>query len=304
MSKKLRFGLNILQNLPYRELTKRWQQVEALGFDSLWIADHYALRFAPESIWFDGWTLLAAMAETTDDIRIGTAVTSPTQHNPAMLAKRAMTVDHISGGRLEVGIGSGGIGAAWEEEMIGAPTWTRAQRVERFGEFVELVDTLLQNEKVSYQGEYYNTKDALMAPGPIQKPRPPLTIAAHGPNSLKIAAKYADAWNSFGKARVTEEENVQAAREQSEMLDEYCAEVGRDPREIRRSFYAFLGGHRFAASTDAFHEFVGKYREIGFSEFIMTWLPEEFAVGGEGAITDYETLERIATEGIPPLRSV
>ena len=303
MSMELRFGINILQNLPYDKLVRRWQQVEALGYDSLWIADHYALRMAPDGIWFDGWTLLAAMAATTDHIRIGTAVTSPTQHNPAMLAKRAMTIDHISEGRLELGIGSGGMGAAWEEEMIGAPASSLSQRVERFGEFVELVDTLLRNEKTSYQGQHYSTKETLMVPRPAQKPRPPLTIAAHGPKSLRIAAKYADTWNTFGKPMVTEDENLQAVREQSEMLDEQCAELGRDPQEIRRSFYAFLGGHRFAASTDAFHEFVGKYQEVGISEFILTWLPDDFVVSGDAAIMDYETLERIATEAIPALRS-
>lgn len=302
MPAKIRFGINVLQNLPYSELVKRWQQVEALGYDSLWLADHYALRFAPDGLWFDGWTLLAAMAETTERIRIGTAVTSPTQHNPAMLAKRAMTIDHISGGRLELGIGSGGRLAAWEEEMIGAPTWSRSQRIQRFAEFVELVDTLLRNSKTSYQGGFFQTKAALMIPPPVQKPRPPLTIAAHGPKSLRIAARYADTWNTTGKAQVTEKENLQAAREQSEMLDEYCGELGRDPQEIRRSLYAFLGGHRFAASTEAFQEFVGKYREVGFSEFILTWLPEDDGMAGDAAITDYETLERIATEAIPSVR--
>jgi alkanesulfonate monooxygenase SsuD/methylene tetrahydromethanopterin reductase-like flavin-dependent oxidoreductase (luciferase family) len=301
---ELCFGINILQNLPYAELVKRWQQVETLGYDSLWIADHFYLRFSPEGMWFDGWTLLAAMAETTNDIRIGTAVTSPTLHNPAMLAKRAMTIDHISRGRLKLGIGSGGTGAVQEEEMIGAPTRSRSQRVERFGEFVELVDRLLRNNKTSYHGRYYETKEAMMAPGTVQEPRPPLTIAAHGPKSLRIAARYADTWNTYGKAQVTEEENLRAVREQSEMLDEYCAELGRDPQEIRRSFYAFLGGHRFAASTDAFQEFVGKYREVGFTEFILTWLPDDASgMAGEGAITSYETLEQIATEAIPSLRS-
>ena len=299
---ELRFGINILQNLPYGELVRRWQQVEALGFDSLWIADHYAMRFAPGSMWFDGWTLLAAMAEVTDGIRIGTAVTSPTQHNPALLAKRAMTVDHVSGGRLELGIGSGGTGAAWEEEMIGAPPLSLGERIERFGEFVELVDMLLQNEKTTYEGRYYSTKETLMTP-PVQKPRPPLTIAAHGPKSLKVAARYGDTWNTYGKAHVTEEENLQAAREQSEQLDDYCVEIGRDPGEIRRSFYAFLGGHQFAASTAAFEEFVGKYREAGFTEFILTWLAGMEGVQDGPAITNYETLERIAAEGIPAVRA-
>lgn len=302
MPDTLRFGINILQNIPYKELVQRWQQVEALGYDSLWLADHFATQFAPDGIWFDGWTLLGAMAQQTESIRIGPAVTSPTLHNPAMLAKRALTVDHISGGRLELGIGAGGVGSAWEEEMIGVPTWSLSQRVERFQEFIEIVDQMLRNPKTSFQGRYYNTNEVLMTPSPVQQPRPPLTIAAHGPKSLKIAAQYADTWNSYGKPRVTEEENWKAAREQSERLNQYCTEIGRDPSEIRRSFYPFVSGHRFAASTAAFLDFVGKYQEIGFTEFILTWLPEQArSMVGEGAITDYQTLERIAGEAIPRL---
>ncbi|MCI0710409.1 MAG: LLM class flavin-dependent oxidoreductase [Chloroflexi bacterium] len=304
MSQRLRFGINILQNLPYEQLVERWQKVDELGFDSLWGADHFGLRMHPEGIWFNGWTLLAAMATVTKRVRIGLAVTSPTQHNPAMLAKRAMTVDHISGGRLELGIGAGGVGSAWEEEMIGVTSsWTAGQRVERFREFVEIVDTMLRNPKSNYEGKYYKVKDALMIPSPVQKPRPPLTIAAHGTKSLKIAAQYADTWNSFGKGFVSETECFEAARQQMEQLDEYCAELGRDPKEIRRSFYPF-GSHRYGVSLQAFYDFVEPYREIGFTEFILTWLPKNVLPNvDDNLIMSDELLEQIAAEAIPKLRS-
>lgn len=304
MAHKLRFGINILQNLPYEQLVKRWQKVEELGFDSLWLADHFGAGINPEGTWFDGWTLLAAMATTTKRVRIGTAVTSPTQHNPAMVAKWAMTVDHISGGRLELGMGAGGMGSAWEEEMIGvSSSWTGGQRVERFREFIEIIDTMLQNLKSSYEGKYYKTKDTLMIPSPVQKPRPPLTIAAHGKKSLKIAAQYADTWNTYGKGWVSEKECFEAARQQMEQLDEYCAEIGRNPTEIRRSFYPF-GPHHSSASLQAFIDFVEAYREIGFTEFIMTWLPENFLPNIDSdLVMNQELLEQIATEALPKLRS-
>jgi alkanesulfonate monooxygenase SsuD/methylene tetrahydromethanopterin reductase-like flavin-dependent oxidoreductase (luciferase family) len=107
MSRELRFGVLILQNLPYLTLVDWWQQVEVLGFDSLWVADHFVEPRRPKDIWFDGWTLLAAMATHTSGIRIGTLVTSITLRNPAVVAKEAMTIDHISGGRLQLGIGAG-----------------------------------------------------------------------------------------------------------------------------------------------------------------------------------------------------
>lgn len=304
MSQELRFGINILQNLPYAQLVARWQKVDELGFDSLWAADHFGLRMHPEGIWFDGWTLLAAMATLTHRVRIGLAVTSPTQHNPAMLAKWAMTVDHISGGRLELGVGAGGPGSTWEEEMIGVePLQTAGQRVERFQEFVEVVDTMLRNPKSSYRGKYYKIKDALAIPSPIQKPRPPLMIAAHGKKSLKIAAQYADTWNSFGKGFVSEKECFEAARQQMEQLDEYCSEIGRDPKEIRRSFYPF-GPHPYGVSLQAFYDFVEPYREIGFTEFILTWLPKDVLPNvDDEVIMSEELLEQIAAEALPKLRS-
>lgn len=304
MSHELRFGINILQNLPYEQLVERWKQVETLGYDSLWLADHFATGMRPDGIWFDGWSMLTAMAVQTSSIRIGTAVSSLILHNPIVFSKRAMTVDHISGGRLDLGIGAGGASSDWEQQMIGDDVWSVSERTQRFQEFIEIVDRLLTNPKSSYQGQFYRADEALVIPSPVQKPRPPFMLAAHGTKSLKIAAQYADTWNSYGKARVSAEECLESARQQMEQLDEYCAEIGRNPKEIRRSFYPFIGGHRFAASLDAFYDFVEQYREIGFTEFILTWMPEEARpVVGDGAITNHEMLEQIATEAIPKLRS-
>jgi len=304
MESDLRFGINVLQNLPFSELSERWITVETLGFDSLWIADHFATRFHPDGIWFDGWSMLAAMAAKTSRIQIGTAVSSTILHNPALLAKRAMTVDHISGGRLNLGIGAGGSHSVWEQKMIGDAPWSASERIERFEEFVIIVDQMLQNSKTSYQGKFYQVDQAIVIPSPIQTPRPPLTIAAHGKKSLQIAARFADTWNTYGKAGVSESENWGEAKKQTEQLEEYCAEIGRDPKEIRKSFYAFIGGHSYAASKDAFYDFIGKYQELGFSEFIFTWLPEvAYSAVGDAAITKRETLGWIALEAIPKLKA-
>lgn len=302
MKHELRIGINILQNLPYEQLLDRWQLVDELGFDSIWLADHYGMNMDRQGLWFDGWTLLSAMATTTINSRIGLAVSSPTQHNPAMLAKWAMTIDHISGGRLEIGLGAGGMGSAWEEEMLGIKSsWTAGERVERFGEFVELLDTLLRNPSTSYEGKYYQTKDALMIPSPVQKPRPPLMLAGLGKKSLKIVAQYADTWNTYGKAFVSPQETLEVAKQQMQQLDKYCDEIGRDPSEIRRSFYPF-GPLPYGVSLQSFYDFIEPYRELGFSEFILTWLPENMPVD-KALLMSREVLEQIATQALPELKA-
>lgn len=302
MTHDVRVGISIPQNLPYEQLIKRVQFVDNLGFDSLWLSDHYGSSINPKSLWYDGWTLLSAIATMTSNIRIGLMVTSPTQHNPAMVAKWAMTVDHISNGRLELAIGAGGGSATWEEQMIGVKSdWTNAQRVERFREFVEVVDLLLQNPTSSYEGDYYRVKDAAMT-APIQQPRPPLTLAALGKKSIKVAAQYADSWNTLGKGFVSSQDTFDAAKHQMQLLDQYCEEIGRDPKAIRRSFYPF-GNLPYGVSVQAFQDFIAPYREIGFSEFIITWLPDNMPNVDQSLLMTRQTLEKIAIEALPKLRT-
>ncbi|MCA9953085.1 MAG: LLM class flavin-dependent oxidoreductase [Anaerolineales bacterium] len=302
MTRDLRFGIVVLQSLPFPELVQRWQAVEALGFDSLWLPDHHTTHLAPDRPWFDAWTLLGAMAQTTERVRIGPLVSTPTHHNPSMFVKRATTVDHMSNGRLELGLGSGGMAAAWEEAMLGVPSWSRGQRIERFREFVALLALQFQNEKSSYAGKYYNTQETVMLPLPVQKPHPPFTIAAHGPKSLRIVAEYGNAWNSYGRGETTAV-FYQFLKAQSEILDAHCADLGRDPQEIRRSLLIGTGDCLESVSTDAFQDFVGKFQALGFSEFTMYWFPDEAANRvSDKAITSLARLEKIALKAIPGLR--
>jgi alkanesulfonate monooxygenase SsuD/methylene tetrahydromethanopterin reductase-like flavin-dependent oxidoreductase (luciferase family) len=186
-------------------------------------------------------TLLAALASVTSQIRMGTLVTSNALRNPAVLARQALTIDHISNGRLEIGIGAGAPSTIDPTyKIISIDDWPFKERIRRLKEQVEIIDRLLRNSVSSYNGEFYDLEEAIMNPDPIQKPRPPLTVAAHAKASLKIAAEHADTWVSFGADFGSPPEVVvEKTRKRSEFLNKYCEQIGRDPASIRRSLLIF-----------------------------------------------------------------
>ncbi len=299
MNPALRFGIYQLQNRPWAILAENCQTAESLGYDSLWVADHFANGHSLEDDWFDGWSILTAWAAQTHTIRIGTLVTNIIYRNPALLAKQALTLDHISQGRLNLGIGAT-TARDPSHGMTGVQVWPTAERLQRFREVIEIVDHLLCNEITSYPGRYYGITDARMKPPPVQKPRPPLTLAALGPTTLKIAAKYADTWNTYGGWNLSPQQTFETLRACSDQLDRACAQIGRDPGSITRSFLLGLTGDRPFASLGAFYDFVGRYREIGFGEFIFCY---DFPDMPPDKCPNRDMLERIATDAIPEIRA-
>ena len=284
MSHPLRFGIVRNQNLPWPQLVRHWQAFEELGFDSIWHADHYQRPSLPEQPFLEGWTLLSALAMKTTKPRIGILVTSNTFRHPPLLAKQAVTVDHISNGRMELGIGTGWFEG--EHARFGVPFPEPPELVARFQEAVRLVNQLLTQEVTTFDGTYYQVMDAPFRPSPVQRPRPPLTLGAHGPRMLTFAARYADRWNSHGKA--------EEIRERNQFLDEACAKVGRDPESIIRSLYGWtipMGVDPWS-SVDAFADVVGRYGEAGMSEFLMEAPHDE----------QFPMMERIAVDLLPKLR--
>ena len=284
----VRFGICTDQNLSFDTLVERWQYFEKLGFDSVWDCDHFNQTSQPTGPYFEGWTLLAALAARTERIRLGVLVSCNTFRHPGLLAQQAVTVDHISNGRLELGIGAGY--TEGEHGRFGIPLPSPGDRRRAFGEAVQIIDSLLRNETTTFDGRYYQLDGAYVRPGPVQKPRPPFTLGAHKPLMLRICAEYADTWNSLG--------TVDEMRERNQILDQHCADIGRDPREIRRSFYGWSAKMSEQGlsdpweSTDSFEEMVGRYREVGINEFIIDQpRPEQFPV-----------LEAVAADVIPRIR--
>ena len=272
----------MVQSDPYPVLAGKWRYFEELGFDSIWHCDHLLRSLDPTAPLFEGWTLLAALAAGTSRIRVGALVSSNVLRHPALLAQQAITVDHVAEGRLELGIGCG-----WFEEehrRFGIPLFEPGVRVDRFSEALEIIDPLLRGETVSHEGEHYRLSEARLRPRPVQEPRPPFTVAAHGPRMLRICARFADRWNSFG--------TVEEIAERNRVLDAECERIGRDPTGISRSAHieAFTtapqGLPDVWSSPGAFAEVVGRYAEVGINEFTITQpRPEQ-----------YGTAERIAAE--------
>jgi alkanesulfonate monooxygenase SsuD/methylene tetrahydromethanopterin reductase-like flavin-dependent oxidoreductase (luciferase family) len=280
------FGIQTIQHWNWEETRERWIWFERLGFDSLWLTDHFVRTAQPESPYFEAWTLLSALAAIVERPRIGVLVSSNTFRHPSLLAKQAVTLDHISGGRLELGLGAG-----WyepEHNMFGLAFPEPGERVDRYEESLDLLDRYLRNDTTTFEGAYFSLHGAPNRPAPIQQPRIPFVLGAHQKRTIGLAARYADTWNTRG--------TVAEVRERNRMLDEACVRADRDPRSVRRSLLyviAHMSDEQPWESVEAFVDFVGRFGEVGIEEFIFQPPDPE----------RYPLLEEIALEIIPNLRA-
>jgi len=295
-----RFSVLVLPNVPWPELLRRCQEVEKLGFDGLGLCDHLVNWAGAAGDWFELWTQLAAVAMATSRVRLATMVAQIPLRNPVLFAHQALTADHVSGGRLDVGLGTGLVTDP-SYRMMGIDNWSAPERVARLAEYADLVKRLLAGEEVTFAGKFYHTDAARLRPGPVQSPRPPLIIAAMGKVMLGLAARHADVWNSMSFVGSFAEQMAET-RGRIAMIDDRCAALGRDPRSLRRSYLMFdpaarSGGGRLAYydSTSAFTEMVTEVLSLGMDEIVL-YYPMHAA--------QQPMFERIAREVIPRLRAM
>ena len=278
----LRFGLkNSGQATTVQGLRDVWRIADEAGFDHVWDFDHLAAigTGGVDRPVYEGWSLLAAIAVATRRVRFGCMVTGNTYRHPALLAKMAVTIDHLSGGRLEFGIG-----AAWaeaEHRMYGIEGLDH--RVGRLRESLEAMTSLWTKDRTNLDGRYYHLTDAVANPKSIQKPYPPIWIGARGDLLLKVVARYADVWN------VSSGDSPEVAAELSRKLDADCQEIGRNPGAIRRSVQYMWDGHERNGLVDR----VARFAELGFTEHI---------IGVQGP--DHGRVAQTAAELLPDLRRV
>ncbi len=276
----IRFGIVTGQRDSWPVLVQRWQELEALGYDIGWVTDHFFGGEDEMMPYFEAWTLLAGVAAVTEKIRMGIMVCSVTHRNPSFLAKQAVTVDHISNGRADFGLGAG-----WwerEHEAYGYEYPPDGVRVGMFKEALELFESFQANERTNYDGEHYKFVNTPFEPKPIQ-PRMPVVIGASGPRMLAITAKHADIWNTRSP--------IDEAVRKSKLLDAACEKIGRDPSTIMRSVWP---SQNQLTSVDTFREYVETFYEAGFRDFLFGWPPDE---AGE------EVMREVASSVIPEYRA-
>jgi F420-dependent oxidoreductase-like protein len=254
---RLEFGIVTGQHRrPLSQIEEHWRFAEETGWDSAWAFDHFfSLGQNDMEQTLEGWTLLAALAAKTSRVKLGLMVTGNTHRNPAILAKQAVTVDHISGGRLILGMGAG-----WNERehaAYGIPFPPARERVARFGEALELIRRLERSERTTFHGDYYTLEDAPFEPKPVHGHLPVL-VGTAGKRMLRHVAQYADYWDG-GEAPDRVATN-------GALLEAYCREIGRDPGEIRWVFSAYA---QPLQSEDAFREHVIAYARIGVRVFLF-----------------------------------
>ena len=233
------------QDTNWDDMLEVWRAADDIElFESGWLFDHFYPIFSdPTGPCLEGWVTLTALAQATKRLRLGTLVTGIHYRHPAVLANMAATLDIVSGGRLEIGIGAG-----WNEEESGAygiSVGTPKERSDRFEEACEVIIGLLSDDTTSFSGTYYELTSARCNPKPVQRPHPPICIGGNGERrTLRTAARFAQHWNFVGGT-------VEEFAHKREVLHEHCANLGRDPEEILLSSHVRHEGDPAATTAAA-----------------------------------------------------
>jgi F420-dependent oxidoreductase-like protein len=300
----MRFSVWLSPNQPWADVLATARHAESTGWDGVWVSDHFmgnAPAFPAEMPTLEAGSLVAGLAAGVDRVRIGTLVYGNTYRHPAVLANMAATVDHVSEGRFVLGIGAG-----WQEnehEQYGIELPPVRERIDRFGEAIQIVRSLLREPTTTFAGDHYRVTDALCEPKPVQDPLP-ILVGAKGDRMLGITARWADEWNTWGLP--------DHIAERGSVLDRHCEKVGRDPDEIARSAQGLLfftaddtEAERLAdalprpvlaGTPERLRDVVAAYAEAGLDELIVP----DFTLGsGE---QKHDALDRFATDVSPAFR--
>ena len=300
---KVRFAVQATTTrTTYTEYLSNWLTCERLGYDVAYVTDHfssYSPETGPASV-FEATTLLSAVAAQTSRMRCGIMVAGNTFRNPGILAKIAVTLDHVSNGRLELGMGSGH--TQFEHDQYNIPFYTQGRRIRMLGESVKIVRSLLSNERTSFEGDYYAIRDAFCEPKPVQRPLPILIGGIGEELSMRVVAESADIWNNWTSPDLDTYGQKLAA------LRRHCADVGRDPNDIRKSMHIkpLVGENeaelterapaqpraRWQGTPDQLVEHLLRFVRMGVSDFVFML----------DAPADLRSLELIATRVAPQVR--
>jgi probable F420-dependent oxidoreductase len=266
----VKFSLWPGNNRTPADLLEETRTAEASGWHGVWLADHYMPDTGDTTPArgdaYECWALLPAMAAVTERVRIGTLVSPTSVHHPALLAKRAATIDRLSGGRMVLGLGAG-----WqinEHHAYGIALEPPGKRVSRFEEAIGIVRSMLTEDSTTFHGEFYDITDAPCDPKPVQSPLP-LLVGTRGPRMQRIAVRHASEWNAWG---------VPDLADRRQGLLGACEKADRDPATMRTSVNALVnldganpspGRAVIAGSAQQVIDQLGRYADLGFDEFIL-----------------------------------
>jgi alkanesulfonate monooxygenase SsuD/methylene tetrahydromethanopterin reductase-like flavin-dependent oxidoreductase (luciferase family) len=300
----VRFGATLIQTVAYPLLSDDLAFVESIGLDNAWVIDQFGIDELPEAPLLEAWTTVAALARDSRHIRIGALVTNVAMRNPGVLAKSILSVDQISGGRVEAAVGGGFYPA--EHAALGIDFLDGPGRSDRLREAVEVLDAALRGGIVNHRGTHFTLSDATFRPFPTQTPRPPLWVAAQAKRSLRVAARHADAVVTLGAQDRGIDESLPAFRARMARLDAICAEEGRDPASLRRCYFAGWADEPIFASTDAAADVIGRYVEAGATD-ITFYLHNPADPLFDGLVDAHrmatrDQMERVAAEVFPAFR--
>jgi F420-dependent oxidoreductase-like protein len=285
MAYRLRFGFKTSQqHTTYDEILAVWEAADKIDvFEHGWLFDHFNPigSDSVEGPCLEGWSVLAALAARTERLRLGLMTSGNTYRNPAVHAHIASAVDNISHGRVDFGMGAGW--NVYEHESMGIPLYQPGERIRRLGEAAELTKLLWTQDVTTYNGKYYQLKEARLNPKPVQKPRPPIVIGGGGEQlTLRVVARHADIWNYSGG-------DVETFKHKVGVLKEHCAAVGRDPAEIELSAQYRPNLDDLDASAKQAQALI----DAGVTHMILI-LPQPYTV---------DRLERMAGDLIPRIQA-
>ncbi len=287
----MRIGLVILPSDRWSEARRQWEWADRVGFCTAWTYDHIRWGGMPDGPWHAAVPVLAAAAAVTARVRLGTLVATPNFRHPVTLARDALALDDLSGGRLDLGLGPGSEGP--DATALGQEPWTPAERLARFAEFLQVLQPIVDGEptnRTSISTAHYMATEAPSTPGALQRPLP-LTIAAGGAKGLRLTATYGSNWVTIGptgRGPRTPEAVLDAVRRQLSLLDEACRSSNREPSSVGKVLL-WTPTEPLLDSLDQFDELVAPYEELGFDQFVLHHPAQTGPYGG-----DLTTFERIA----------
>lgn len=278
----MRIGIVILPDQRWADSQRRWRQADEWGFDHAWTYDHLGWRDLVDGPWFDSMVTLTAAATVTSRVRLGTLVASPNFRHPAAFTRQVTALDDVSGGRLLLGLGAGGIG--FDATVLGGETLPPRQRVDRFAEFTELLDLILREDGTTWRGEWFAAVDARSNPGCVQRPRVPFVVAANGPRSMRLVARHGQGWVTTGLGGDDLEAWWSSVADLAGRMDETLATAGRDPATLDRYLSLDSAPVFSLSNADFFAEQVARAARLGFTDVVTHWPRASSWYAGDEAV--------------------